>query len=555
MTRFSQPQSAPASTASQDTSSPDSAQGIPNHRREFLKQGLFATGAVAVGAIASSCQEPSPAPQKASPAPEAPTPPPVAKAPKKAADALPEGLDPYHFHVYSPPPKLSAEMRRDVFGTSYITPAERVFVRSNLPIPDEEIIADRDAWTVKFEGVKKPGTITLAQLKTLGIETVTCVLQCSGNGRRFFAHTVKGSQWGVGAAANVIWTGVPLRAVIKFFGGAVAGAKYVTATGGDLPAGMENPLKSLVERSIPLAKGMTDVLLAWEMNGEPIMRVHGAPLRLIAPGYYGVNNIKFVNRIALGAEQSQAKIQQTSYRVRPIGEKGAPDQPSMWAMNVKSWITEPAVSRIKPGKHVIVGVAFSGEAPVKSVEVSTDGGKRWQKAEIFGPDAGPYAWRQFRFIFDAKPGHHQLVSRAKDGKGNIQPKTRMENHRGYGNNAWQDHAVTVSVSDDAPSRQAQMDAARAPVEVGAVQLSEAGKRGRKVFLESSAPPCGTCHTLEDAGVAGKVGPNLDALRADAGRIKAAVTEGLNAMPPQVGLSKEQVEDLATYITEVTGVKK
>ncbi|HBM39285.1 MAG TPA: sulfite oxidase, partial [Sulfitobacter sp.] len=97
-----------------------------------------------------------------------------------------------------------------------------------------------------------------------------------------------------------------------------------------------------VERSVPKA-AMDRAILAWEMNGEPVPLAHGGPLRLIIPGYYGVNNIKYLKRLALTVEESPNKIQQTGYRVRPVGEKGDPSQPSMYEMSVKSWITGPLV--------------------------------------------------------------------------------------------------------------------------------------------------------------------------------------------------------------------
>src|SRR5690606_29352712 len=138
-----------------------------------------------------------------------------------------------------------------------------------------------------------------------------------------------------------------------------------TATGGEqLPEGVD-PLTVVVERSIPLEKGMEDALLAWQMNGEPLPLVHGGPLRLIVPGYFGVNNVKFVKRLAFTPEETQASIQRSSYRVRPIGESGNPSQPTMWEMPVKSWVNHPAGEQsVRAGRVIIDGVAFGGTNPV-----------------------------------------------------------------------------------------------------------------------------------------------------------------------------------------------
>mgnify|MGYP001185074365 FL=1 len=154
------------------------------------------------------------------------------------------------------------ETRRSAFGTSVITPSNQLYVRNNLPAPDAAILDNRDAWTVSIEGVKSPRSLTLAELKTLGVETVATVLQCSGNGRGFFPSKPSGTPWSVGAAGCVVWSGVPLRNVVAALGGLADGAAYLTGTGGEkLPEGVD-PLSVLVERSVPV-KAMDDALLAW----------------------------------------------------------------------------------------------------------------------------------------------------------------------------------------------------------------------------------------------------------------------------------------------------
>lgn len=336
------------------------------------------------------------------------------------------------------------ETRRDAIGSGVVTPSTHVFVRNNLPPPSGDIITNADAWKVSFEGVKNPKTLNLAELKKIGVESVATVLQCSGNGRGFFKHGPSGTQWLVGAAGCVVWTGVPLKDVLKTMGGATAGAKYITGTGGEeLPAGLD-PKTLVVERSVPLA-ALDTALLAWEMNDEPLPLSNGGPLRLVIPGYYGVNNIKYVKTIALTANQTDAKIQASGYRIRDVGVKGDPHQPSMWEMNVKSWVTSPLTTASK-GRNLIYGVAFGGVHDVTKVEVSIDGGKNWKVARFLGPDLGPYAWRPFVLAADMPAGDYRIVSRATDSKGNVQPPERVENERGYGNNSWKDHGVSVNVA-------------------------------------------------------------------------------------------------------------
>lgn len=339
------------------------------------------------------------------------------------------------------------ETKRSAFGTSVITPSDQLYLRNNLPTPDAAIVADRDAWEIDIGGVKNPRKVTVGELKTMGLETVAMVLQCSGNGRGFFPSKPSGTGWTVGAAGCVVWSGVPVRAVVDAMGGVVDGGVYMTGTGGEkLPDGID-PKTIMVERSVPAA-AMQDALLAWEMNGEPIPLAHGGPLRLIVPGFTGVNSIKYVKQLAFTPQESDAKIMSHGYRITPLGGTSNPNQPSVQEMSVKSWINSPLPEdgKLKAGTAQIQGVAFGGMHSVKGVDVSIDGGKTWQAARFVGPDLGKYAWRQFVLQAKLPAGSHMLASRATDSAGNVQPETRGENKSGYNNTSWVDHAVTVTVA-------------------------------------------------------------------------------------------------------------
>lgn len=339
------------------------------------------------------------------------------------------------------------ETRRSAFGTSVITPLRNLYVRNNLPPPDASIVADPDAWQLAIDGVSKACTLSVRELKGLGLETTATVLQCSGNGRAYFPSKPSGTPWQVGAAGCVIWSGVPVRAVVEALGGIQAGAVFMTGTGGErLPDGID-PKTVMVERSVPLT-AMADALLAWEMNGLPISLAHGGPLRLIVPGYSGINNIKYIKRLAFTAQESDAAIQKTGYRMSPPGEKGKPSQPSVWEMPLKSWINSPASEQgaVAAGLVLIKGVAFGGMNAVKAVEVSIDGGNTWTGAQLTGPDLGRYAWRQFVLPVKLKRGTYTIASVVVDVAGNRQPESRIDNTSGYNNNSWRDHALTISVT-------------------------------------------------------------------------------------------------------------
>lgn len=337
------------------------------------------------------------------------------------------------------------ETKRHAFGNGIITPLDRLFVRNNIAPPSEDIVKDPDAWELEIEGVKDPVTITVGELKKLGMTTVAMVLQCSGNGRAYFPSNPSGTQWTVGAAGCVVFTGVPVKAILEHVNGMNENAKYMTGTGGEpIPEGLD-PNTIQVERSVPL-EAIEDALLAWEINGKPLPLAHGGPLRLVVPGYTGVNNVKYLKRLAFTEEQSAANIQQSGYRLAPMGEKGAPTQESVWTMPVKSWITYPSDPDVKPkaGRVQIQGLAMGGTTDVTDIEVSIDGGKTWEKATFIGPDLGPYAWRQFVLSVELEPGTYKLASRATNKAGDTQPEERMENNRGYLNNSWLDHSLEIS---------------------------------------------------------------------------------------------------------------
>jgi sulfite dehydrogenase len=338
------------------------------------------------------------------------------------------------------------ETQRNAFGSSGVTDVDILFLRNNIAAPDASIVGNPDAWQVQIDGVTTPRSLTVAELKRMGLTNVSMVLQCSGNGRGFFSHKAAGSQWKVGAAGNTLWSGVPLKDVVTALGGVREGMRYMTSTGGEtIPPGID-PKKVMVERSVPWT-AMEDAILAWELNGRPIPLAHGGPLRLIIPGYYGVNNIKYVKRVAFTPTETPANIQQSGYRVRDIGKKGDATQPSMWQMNLKSFVTSPSGGEsLRSGTLQVHGVAFTGGSPVKGVEVSVDGGKSWQAAEFIGPHMGRYAWRHFVAEVSLAPGAHLITSRAIAIDGTVQPELRVENERGYAHNGWRDHAVSVTVA-------------------------------------------------------------------------------------------------------------
>jgi DMSO/TMAO reductase YedYZ molybdopterin-dependent catalytic subunit len=315
---------------------------------------------------------------------------------------------------------------------SWITPNARFFVRSHFGPPSVESLKK---WRLQVDGdVGRPLTLTLPDLKRFQEVTVPAVVQCSGNGRAFFRPRVPGAQWEKGAVGNAKWTGVRLADVLQR-AGLGAKAKHVQLLGADRPL---LPTVPLFLRSIPIEKAVHPAtLLAYEMNGQPLPLLHGAPLRLIVPGWAGDACVKWLTHLTVQEHEAEGFYMQTAYRmpatpVQPGAMARPADMVPVTEMTVKSIITRPSEDAMLSGETVQVdGVAFTGEGEIVRVEISTDEGGHWHDADLVGERA-PYAWRLWRYVWKrTKPGRYRVWSRATDSRGRTQPMTTPWNPGGY----------------------------------------------------------------------------------------------------------------------------
>ena len=451
------------------------------------------------------------------------------------------------------------ETKRGYFGTSAITATDHLYVRNNVTPPDSSILADRGAWQVAFDGVRNPRTLSVAELKTVGVETVASVLQCSGNGRAFFPHKPSGAKWTVGASGCVLWSGVPVRYIAEALGGVAPGMQYLTGTGGEtFPTGID-PLTVMVERSLPI-EAMNDALLAWEMNGEPLPLAHGGPLRLVVPGYQGVNNVKYIKRVAFTPVESSASIQKLRYRLNAIGTTATTADPSVLGMTVKSFVTSPSGGEpIRAGVVYVTGVAFGGGSPIKRVEVSSDGGKSWVDAPFIGPDLGRFAWRQFAMPLRMAPGTTPSPAARPMPRVGCSPSSAAKTQPAMPTRAGPTTRSRSPLPEQRRPAAACALGAAAVVLVFAAPLCAAADgepqlaEGRALFTSGATPPCAICHTLKEAGAAGAVGPSLDELKPDETRVATAVRGGIGAMPSfATTLSDAQIRALARYVAKASG---
>jgi DMSO/TMAO reductase YedYZ molybdopterin-dependent catalytic subunit len=327
--------------------------------------------------------------------------------------------------------------------TSWITPNDAFYIRSHFYTPP----IDEHTWTLQVDGaVATPLSLTLDAIRRMPSRDVPVTLECAGNGRGNHVPPVAGVQWRKGAVGNARWTGVPLVDVLRK-AGVKSSAKFIWLDGADTGLGRAPDFI----RSVPIDKAIRgDVLLAYEMNGEPLPLAHGFPLRLIVPGWEGAYSVKWLNHITASDHDHPGPFVAASYRVprRPVPPGtvvNAADTVPIRGLVVKSIITSPIDgAALMPGRATTIsGFAWSGEYAIRTVDVSIDGGRSWATARL-GADQAPYAWRQFTLPWRPdEPGSRVLLSRATDVRGRRQPLAADWNPGGYLFNAVDQVRVNV----------------------------------------------------------------------------------------------------------------
>lgn len=336
-----------------------------------------------------------------------------------------------------------------------VTPTDAFYVRSHGDVPD----VDPGARRLRVCGaVERELDLSLATLREAFQEReVTATLQCAGNRRAglIAIRDIPGeAPWGPGATGTARWTGVALADVLSL-AGPLAEAQHVGFAGADDSAEV-TPVQRF-GGSIPLDKARRrEVLLAWAMNGEPLPPVHGAPLRVVVPGYIGARSVKWLDRIEVRQTPWPGYFQDVVYRLLPEdGVPGAGVGMPLGLVALNSDVVAPADGATVPAGPVEVrGYAFAGgERYVARVDVSLDGGTSWSPAELLD-DLGPWAWRHWRVTLDLAPGDHEIVVRAWDSSAATQPENEaaLWNPKGYVNNSRPHVRVRALAEPPGPTR-------------------------------------------------------------------------------------------------------
>jgi sulfite oxidase len=329
---------------------------------------------------------------------------------------------------------FNAEPQRAALAEAPVTPTDAFYVRNHGPVPDTT-----GAFTVAGL-VESALELTLDDLKRdYPASELTVTLQCAGNRRidLMAVEEIPGeSPWGPGATGTARWRGAKLADVL-----AQAGPTPEACHAGFEGADPSSEVDERYGSSIPLRDvAAHEVLLAYEMNGEPLPAVHGGPLRVIVPGYIGARSVKWLTEVELRAQPWDGHYQATAYRLVPPGTKpgrGVGMPLGLIAVNSDVLVPEDGAV-VGAGPLEARGYAFAGgRREVERVDVSLDGGRTWVQAEL-GEDLGEWAWRLWRVQLQLEPGEHEITVRAWDSAAGTQPEDPAGswNPKGYANNAW-----------------------------------------------------------------------------------------------------------------------
>jgi DMSO/TMAO reductase YedYZ molybdopterin-dependent catalytic subunit len=315
----------------------------------------------------------------------------------------------------------------------HMTPTHLFYVVQHFAVPEP---MRQEDWQMHIDGeVQQPVTLTYEDLRRLPARTVRTVMECSGSDANFFEY-FKGegprpirAEEGMIASAGE-FTGVPLATVL-----AKAGlnhrAAHVRVEGWDLgvpPTATPGTPPFYYDKGLPLEKALhPDTILAWAQNGELLEHLHGAPIRLLVPGWSGNWSVKWVQRIEVTAEPPDCWYHWQFYYYA-----NSPDDPNkalITTIGVRSIVTFPRDDQttLQRGTHVIRGRAWSGAGAITQVEVSVDGGQTWHPAHLEPPHER-WLWGQWSYVWEAQPGQYRVMSRATDEVGRVEPATPRYNN-------------------------------------------------------------------------------------------------------------------------------
>ncbi len=356
---------------------------------------------------------------------------PFAAQPAQAAGPIVKPLPPELFHLHG----TNAETRWEAMaGQGYLTPVDRFFVRNHTSTP----VIDAATWRLELFGsglrgaptAQQPVRFTYDQIKRLPSTVIETAIECAGNGRSLYTtqqgQPVSGTAWKLGAVGVARWRGVRLSTVLHA-AGLHRDALDVLPEGLDAEWVTGGVNLGRVRRALPVAKALKDVVLAYEMNGEPLPADHGFPLRVVVPGWIGISAVKWLGRIEVSATPLFSPWNTQFYRL--FGADFPAEGEPINRQVVKSAFELPWPATFAAGhSSVLRGRSWSAGGPIQRVEVSVDGGATWQRAS----HVGRAGWQRWKLRWrPPTPGDYTLRARAVDVLGSTQPEVSTHNTLGY----------------------------------------------------------------------------------------------------------------------------
>ena len=324
-----------------------------------------------------------------------------------------------------------------------VTPVGLHYLLVHYDIP----VVDPAAWRLHVDGrVRNETELSLDDIRRRPSVRRQVTMECAGNGRARLEPRPASQPWVLEAVGTGEWGGTPLRPILEE-AGVLDDAVEVLFRG--LDRGLEGGVEQSYERSLSVDEALRDeILLAYELNGTPLPPQHGFPLRLVVPGWYGMTNVKWLERITLLDRPFEGYQQRASYRLRQQeDEEGEP----VTRMEPRALLVPPGIPDFLTRERVVElgpcrleGRAWSGWGAIASVEVSADGGTTWAAATLGRADSR-WSWTPWTYTWEPDaPGRYELLCRTRDDTGKEQPVDPPWNVGGYSNNAAQRVVVTVT---------------------------------------------------------------------------------------------------------------
>ncbi|PRZ40848.1 molybdenum-dependent oxidoreductase-like protein [Antricoccus suffuscus] len=313
---------------------------------------------------------------------------------------------------------------------------------------DQPEVADQETLVVtSLDGTSR--SIDIETIKSLPTREVTAVLECAGNGRGFLAQRAPGNQFGLGLFHQAKWRGVSVRDILRDDDISQQDWTTLVVQSSDEGVAMPENVHAQFGKGLVRSKALhPDTILAWQVNGQDLPRNHGAPVRLVVPGWYGIWWAKWVKSLALTDRPYKEFWQHERYTYQTAD--GTIIAPVTEHLPRAVIVAPESNDEVFDDTEVSI-LAWAGETPVAAVELTVDDGASWTSATVVEAAPTPFAWGRYRAAISTglPRGRRRLAVRATDINGRTQSWQPAMNRLGYGNNGI--HTIEIELLPSRPA--------------------------------------------------------------------------------------------------------